>query len=354
MKKKSDTWVTLKWIAIFICLILITLYTITSMNKDFSVRGFIEYTKNASPLWLWAAVACMLAFVLFEALSLRYICKGLGYSCSVRKGMLYSAADICFSAITPSATGGQPASAYCMMNDGIPTAVTTIALLVNLTMYTVSLLVIGIVCLAIKPGIFLSFTLFSRVLILFGFLVHLALLFAFLCLIFKENLLVKFTSWCLSLLHKLHIIKDIAAKRQKLQKVLIQYKYCADVLRNNGAMLLRVLGYNLGQRISIILVTLCVFMAVKGSPSLAAEICVTQGLVILGSNSVPIPGAVGMADFLFLDGFKHITEDTISIELLSRGISFYGCLLVCAVIVVVGIFFRKHMRIKNAKSLINE
>ena len=59
---------------------------------------------------------------------------------------------------------------------------------------------------------------------------------------------------------------------------------------------------------------------------------IAQGFVVLGSNSVPIPGAVGAADYLFIDGFGKIINDSVSIELLSRGISFYCCLVVCGLI----------------------
>ena len=66
--------------------------------------------------------------------------KAFGYKRKFRKALVYSTSDIYFSAITPSATGGQPASAYFMMNDKIPGAVTTIVLLVNLTLYTTSII----------------------------------------------------------------------------------------------------------------------------------------------------------------------------------------------------------------------
>ena len=63
----------------------------------------------------------------------------------------------------------------------------------------------------------------------------------------------------------------------------------------------------------------------------------TQGLVILGSNSVPIPGAVGVADYLFFEGFRGMVprESLVNVELMSRGISFYGCIILCILIVAV-------------------
>ena len=70
----------------------------------------------------------------FKALSLGVLSKTLGYRKGILKNYSYASADIYFSAITPSATGGQPASAYYMIKDGIPISHTTAILSVNLLM----------------------------------------------------------------------------------------------------------------------------------------------------------------------------------------------------------------------------
>ena len=85
-----------------------------------------------------------------------------------RKCLVYSSSDIYFSAITPSATGGQPASAYFMMKDKVPGAVTTIILLVNLTLYTVSIIVIGVLCFILRPTMVVHFSIVSKIMIFIG------------------------------------------------------------------------------------------------------------------------------------------------------------------------------------------
>ena len=70
----------------------------------------------------------------------------------------------------------------------------------------------------------------------------------------------------------------------------------------------------------------------------AYAIWVTQSMVAIGSNCVPIPGGMGVTDFLMVDGFKEIMEETeaFRLELLSRSLSFYVCILVSAIAVLVG------------------
>ena len=109
---------------IFVLLIGLTVFTICSQSASFTREGFWEYVRAAHPAGLAAAALCTLLYILLEGLALLAICRALGYRRSVGQGVLYSAADIYFSAITPSATGGQPASAVLMMRSGIPAAPT--------------------------------------------------------------------------------------------------------------------------------------------------------------------------------------------------------------------------------------
>ena len=92
---------------IFVLLIGLTVFTICSQSASFTREGFWEYVRAAHPAGLAAAALCTLLYILLEGLALLTICRALGYRRGVGQGVLYSAADIYFSAITPSATAGQ-------------------------------------------------------------------------------------------------------------------------------------------------------------------------------------------------------------------------------------------------------
>ena len=98
----------------------------------------------------------MLGFIYFEGEALRVLVRHMGYPAKRSHGFVYSAADVYFSAITPSASGGQPASAYFMLKDGIAGTAVMAALLLNLIMYTLAILTIGLVDILIFPEVFLN------------------------------------------------------------------------------------------------------------------------------------------------------------------------------------------------------
>lgn len=320
------------WFIVFIALVGVTLFTIVKRNEAFSIEGFVKYVSAASWQWILLAFVCMVGFIVFEGMAILVICRAFGYKEKFRRGMVYSAADIYFSAITPSATGGQPASAYCMMKDKIPGAVTTIILLINLTLYTISIIVIGVVCFLLRPGLFLMFSPLAKIMITIGFLLQFVLIAVFLLLVYKEKIIMKIVAVGMKGLSKLHLIHNVEKKQKHLEEVEKQYKECAKAIKNHKKPLLIALLFNLLQRFSQIMVSVCVFIGVGGSFSKIPDAFALQGFVVLGSNSVPIPGAVGAADYLFINGFENIVKDPVSIELLSRGLSFYCCIIICGII----------------------
>ena len=153
----------LAWTFVFIIIAGLTIWSIVA-QEGFSLKGFTQFLKEADPGWIAAAFVSMLGFIIFEGMALLSIVKYFGYKKSIAHGAIYASGDIYFSAITPSATGGQPASAYFMMKDKIPGTVVTVALVVNIIMYTFAILTIGVISVLMRPGIFFGFSIFSKVL----------------------------------------------------------------------------------------------------------------------------------------------------------------------------------------------
>lgn len=331
----------LLWIALLAAISAITIKIVTSCSKGFSWERFVCFLKGADPVWIMLAVLCAFGFIYFEGLGLQCTCRFFGHGFPAGKGIIFSASDIFFSAITPSATGGQPAALIFMLKYGTPAAVSAIALLLNLVMYTVAILIISAVCCIAHPGILLRMNLVPKLFIAFGVIVQTAFIALFLMCIFNEKLILKVCRWGLRLLCKMHIYKDYDAQYEKLLAMIKQYKECGALLKKETGLLIKVFLCNLAQRLSVILVSVCVFLAVGGEAKCAFKAFSVQALAVLGSNAVPIPGAVGVADFILLSGFKQIVHDPVSVELLSRGISFYATIVFCGVLLLCVLIKRK-------------
>ena len=325
-----------KWIApvAFALLVGITVFAVSRQSKNFTAEGFLDYVSSVKPWGLAAAVSCMLCYILFEGMGLLTICHALGYKRSWRRGVLYSAADIYFSSITPSATGGQPASALFMIGDGIPTAVTTVVLLLNLVFYTLSIFVVILLGLIFYPGAFGLFSVPAHMLMIVGVCVQLALVAGLLLLIFNQRIFMRIVDFFLHVAEKLHMVRTAEKRREKLLEMEEDYRASAGVIHLHKPAIFRAFLYNALQRVFIVLVPVALYAAGGHPLRNLGKVFAIQSWVIMGSNSVPLPGAVGVADYLFLDGYGALMRDPVNMELLSRTISFYSCVLICAVVLL--------------------
>ena len=276
----------------------------------------------------------------------------LGYPAKKRRGFLYASADIYFSSITPSATGGQPASAYFMYKDGVSAIEVTVSLILNLTMYTLALVTLGFFTLIFFPGIFLEFNTASKVMILIGILVMILLAIFFIILLKKQSLVLKIGNIIISILHKLHI-KNLAERfKTKLDTAIENYNECVITLAGKKKLLVKTYLLNLLQRASQILVTMFCYFAMHGNLTDGLRVFAIQTYIVLGSNFIPVPGAVGISEFMMFFGYMMLMneEAACSLAILSRGISFYTCGIISIFTVILGylmIFYKHRKEVKK-------
>ena len=332
-----------RWAVLSLCLAALTIWGVSSQWKDFSLSAFLEDLSQADKRWMIPAVAAMLGFILFEACAIRCACRALKYPVRLNAACSYAAADIYFSAITPSATGGQPACALLMRRGGIPLTVSAAVLLLTLAMYALSILVIGFVSYLLFPRVFHVFGTPSRILIAVGFAAQMLLALMFSMLLWREKLLEKLALGLFDLLDRLHLMPHAERRRARLEKLTDDYRQYASLLAGQRGLLLRSFLFNFLQRISQLAVTVFCFLALGGRPRMAGEIFAMQSCVVIGSYCVPLPGGMGVADYLMLDGVEEFLPPdlVVSMELLSRSLSFYVCVLLCGLLVFSRIYRRR-------------
>ena len=327
----------LRWALLSALLAVLTIHAVSAQWKGFSFAAFLEDLRQADWRWMLPAVLAMLGFIVFEALAIRSACQVLHYPTRLSTACGFAAADIYFSAITPSASGGQPACALLMRRRGIPLVVSAAVLLLTLAMYALAILTIGLVCCLLWPDVLSVFGGASKVLITIGFAAQCFLALMFFLLLWHEKLLEKIALGLFDLLVRLRLMRHAERRRKRLTDMMEEYRSCAALLSGHRTLLIRSYMFNLLQRSSQIAVTVFCFLALGGRARLAGDIFAMQSFAVIGSNCVPVPGAMGVVDYLMLDGFEAFlpSDLVVSMELLSRSLSFYVCVLLCGMIVLV-------------------
>lgn len=326
------------WAVVSLIIAIFTVMAVVSQSKSLSPADLLRALGDAKKLWLVLAVLLAAGFVWFEGTALRSILRSTGYKTKRSSAFLYSASDIYFSAITPSATGGQPASAFFMMRDGLPVGVTTAVLVLNLMMYTLAIVFMGLISIILCPGAFVDFGSVSKVLIIIGFVGLIFLSLLFLSILKRGEKVFILIAKFLRFLHRKKIIKNLDAKLSKLETMMHDYESCSEIIAGRKSVMLKAFFWNVVQRASQMAVPAVIYIALHGQGRFGFTVFAKQCLITIGFNFLPIPGGMGISDYMMVDGFTGIMGEDMAfqIEMLSRGITFYICVSICAVITLIG------------------
>ena len=332
---KSNTKKQLFNIFIVLALSAITIVTILLNSNELNFDNIKKFVADANPIYIVAAFVCWICFVLFEALSIHLILKSFKIKPKIKSSIAYSTSDIYYSAITPSASGGQPASAYYMIRDGISSGISSFTLVFNLIGYTAAILIIGSFSLIFGFDIFLNLPGFVKFLIIFGFVTQVLLLIFFIACMCRHNLVKKFCFFIVKLLSKIKIIKNKDKWFNKIESLVDKYKSCYEELKSHKKTIIPVILINVAQRLSQMLIS--VFICKSAYDCSFIEMTFMQGFVLLGYNSLPIPGGSGAFEYLYLKIYTlSLPASYVVVSMMvTRFISYYFSIIVSGIYTLV-------------------
>ena len=326
-------------------LISVTFYIIFNNADGFSFNSLMEFVANIHWPFLVAAFICMIMHMGFKGLSLGALNKHLGYKKKPLENYSYASADIYFSAITPSATGGQPASAYYMVKDGIPLSITTAILSFNLFMYTSNLIFVGLLAFLIRPMLFLQFELWVKLFIIAGFLVQSGFLAVYIMIIVSDKTVLRLAKWIISLLCFLHIFKDKNKYMERVENSVNRFRASVKMVSKSKKMIVSTFTLNFLERIGYLAIGVLVFFGAKyNMPNLSSvdvsviDVFALETYAMLGAYCVPLPGAVGASEGIFFSIFSLLINNKVllnSTMVTTRAITFYICFIFAGIVTLI-------------------
>lgn len=321
-------------VAVLALLIGLTFFLIFHNNDGFSLQSLKEFVSKIHWPFLAGAFLCMVMNIGFKGMSISVLSRSLGYKKGPLKNYSYASADIYFSAITPSATGGQPASAYYMVKDGIPISHTTAILSVNLLMYTASLMALALITFILRPHLFLNINSWIvKVCIIVGLLVQLVFLSVYVIIMVSEKTVMKLASGLVRIGAFFRIIKNKQEYLGRIDASVRRFKSSIQLLNHDKKALFASFMLNFCERIVYISIGVLVFYgALYNIPELAGvridviDIYALEAFCWFGAYCIPLPGAVGASEAIFNTVFRMVISNTIllsSTMVITRGINFY-------------------------------
>ena len=307
----------------------LTFRTVMSMSDKLSFASLFETLKSCNHIYLTLSVFSMCAYIGFKGAAINLLLRTFSYPRRYGETLLYSAADTYFSAVTPSASGGQPAAMYFMHKNGIPTATATVTLLVNLILVTMSTLLTGVAAFAMHTDLYMRLDLLPRIFIIGGMVLLVLLISGILLLLKEGEIIYRFGKTVIRLLVRIHILRNQDRWASRLRRIIDQYKECVQMTHGRGKMLVLVYLMGLGHKFTQITTTMLVHLALGGDPALCTHVWASTSFAQLGSGCFPMPGGMGIVDYLLLQFFTMLMpyEKAIELELISRSVACYLCMI---------------------------
>ena len=327
MKKKSNIF---KNLIFFILLIVLTFYI---MLKDQDLPAIFRIIKNAKLEFVFVGIVCMFLYLMCEAINMGRTLKALGEKSSFAKNLKYSLIGFFFSSITPAASGGQPMQVYYMYKDKVSVANSTLALLINLTSMQIITINFALVSLCF------NYQYLNKILIIFfviGISLNIGALILLIIGVFSKRLSRGLINFAIKIL-KIFKVRNIEAKKEKLENELQKYHASAVYIKNNKRLIVRTLLTTLIQFTLYYSITYWTYRSLGLAKYSIIEIITMQSVLFATVSGIPSPGAVGVTEGAFMEIFRNVFPQTIinSAVLLNRGINFYLFVTISGIVVIV-------------------
>ena len=332
-----------KYIINTVFLLVLFCVTFYFIFKDQEIDTIFEYIKLANPIYLIIGFIMMLIFVCSESVIIYYLMNTLSHQVNFFSCIKYSFIGFFVSAITPSASGGQPAQMYYMKNDGIKITYSSIVLIIVTIAYKAVLLILGLFMFATEFDFVLFYMKDIKLVLIFGILVNIIIVLFLFFVISNQTFAKKVLVAPIVFLGRHKIIKNYCELSHNVLNAIKKYESCADYLKNNT----RVFGFTLlitiFQRLCLFFVTYLVYRSFGLSGTGAYQIVTLQTMIAISVDILPLPGGLGASESIFIILFTNIftTELVLPGMLLSRGLTHYALIILGAVVTAYAQFTMK-------------
>lgn len=331
--KKTNMKNLIGQLVVFVILIVLTFWLIF---KDQDIGELIGTFAHVNIIFVLIGLALMFGYFMTEAWNISTLLTGLGEKITIWQALKFTMIGFFFCAVTPGASGGQPLEIYYMTKEKISGPKATMAILIQTCGIQMAVMTLGIFFLLFSPPVPIE----GPVLSLFslGLLINGIALAVLLVCIFSNYLAQKVVDGFFTLMKKMNL-KKIAAKQDAANASLQRYADSSNYIKKHQKEFWQAMGRSFIQMSLYYLIPYFVYLAFGLREFNAWQIFAMQSILFVATSGLPIPGAVGASESVFLSLYGAIfgLELVSSAMLTTRGINFYLWVIATMVVVIVNV-----------------
>ncbi|QZY56392.1 lysylphosphatidylglycerol synthase transmembrane domain-containing protein [Crassaminicella profunda] len=318
MIKKSMNYVVL-------FLLIILTFWILIANNDFSRLPYLLTKIDKGYFSL--AIGCMLLYWIVNTIILIDTSKMVYSQLTFKKAFKITMIGQYYSAITPFASGGQPAQIYYMTKDKICTGKGTSILMIKFMIYQMVVTVYAIIMFLLKWNDLSKDIAIALPFILTGICISFIGIFMIFLLFFNENIVGKIFNMILKHLKKFNNVNNL---ERKLEEYLVEYTESIKELKKHRGVAIKLSCMTFLQLTCYFSITYFIYIAFGLKDASIIDIIALQSLLYMAVSFIPTPGTVGASEggFHILFSFLFKENFLIYAMLLWRIISYYSCIII--------------------------
>ena len=258
------------------------------------------------PLWLAGAAACMLMFWTMDALILRYSLAAIFKPWHFKGCMEVALIGQYYNAVTPFASGGQPAQVYYMSRFGIPAGYSTSVLIIKYLIYQVVLSVFCAIAFMFKGGLIFSYPILVVWISLIGFVINAGGVFFIYFLSLNRGFIRRVVLGVLKFFHRLRLVRDLKKWEARMEEAVEDFHGSLCMFRGNYKGMALMAALTSIQLVFYFSVTFFIYGAFGLEDSAWVDMIFVQSFLYLAVSYFPTPGAMGASEggfYLFFQRF---------------------------------------------------
>lgn len=301
--------------------------------RDENLSKVFDYLTDADIRYVLPAMGSVVAFILGESLVISCLLRPLGAKPKFYRCCLISFVGFFYSAITPSASGGQPMQLLYMRRDGIPGAVSTVVLAIVTIVYKLVLVVVGLAVLLLRPPAMMECLKEVMPLMYLGVGLNVVFVAFLLTAVFHPAPIQSLLFSLLRLLNRIHCFRNPERVTARLNNSLDYYRDTSAFFKREPMLMVQVFLITLVQRFCLFSVIWFTYRAFGLSGQSAVTMILLQAMISVAVDMLPLPGGMGISETLFLAIFQGAFGPELVLPgmIVCRGISYYTQLLISGV-----------------------
>ncbi len=326
--------------------IIISIILIIFIIHKVKWNSLVGQLKSLDIFWIIMSLLAVISFWLFEAKILQRIINKLYGSYKFKNSIIVTMVGQFFSAITPFATGGQPAQLYILTKQKIGVGKSVSILMIKFIIYQLVLVIFSLIFLIVSSSFFHKNMSNYFYLVFLGFIVDSGVIFLFIVLSRYKNLNRKIGKFILSFLEKINLLKNRDTIEKKINYQLDKFHENIIIIKNNKKLLVEVTILTVFRLISFYIIPLCIYKSFNLMGANLINLLAATSFVKMFISFIPVPGASGGAESSFYIFFRmfFVENNIYTAMLLWRIITYYSVLFIGFIIIP---YNRKNIKLKG-------